>query len=276
MAFETLFDPAGNVAASSLIATNQSGVGHVEVHNPMAGTWTAVIFTVSNAPHFGSPIQFTYQTEQFHPAGSVAPSSATLKPGQTAMFTVKVTAGQAGDEGLKLRLGTGSSNDGSIPIIIRSLVPLSPGGGSFSGSLTGGGATGNAGQSFTYQFNVQGNKPSLNVGIQLADSGYNLNGFLMDPNGQPLDAQSTAAFDANDNFLGFGRTMQFFHGSPANGLWTLVLNVAGPGDGAHLSEPFTGSVSFGPRCCPRASRSRRPSRSRTPETAERISSPTRG
>jgi hypothetical protein len=232
------------VAAYSLIGTNQSGFGHVEVHNPMAGTWTAVIFTVSNAPHFGSPIQFSYQTEQFHSAGSVAPSSRTLKPGQTAMFNVMVTAGQAGDEALTLHLGTGGSDDGSIPVIVRSLVPLSPSGGSFSGNLTGGGANGNAGQSFTYQFNVMGNKPSLNVGIQLADTGYNLNGFLIDPNGQPVDAQSTAAFDANDNFLGFGPTMQFFSTAPAPGLWTLVLNVAGPGDGAHLSEPYTGSISF--------------------------------
>jgi subtilisin family serine protease len=245
VAFETLFDPAGNVAAYSLIGTNRSGFGHVEVHNPMAGTWTAVIFTVSNAPYFGAPIQFSYQTEQFHSAGSVAPSSKALKPGQTATFTVKVNAGPAGDEGLKLHLGTGSSNDGSIPIILRSLVPITGSGGSFSGTLTGGGATGNAGQSFAYQFNVPVGKPSLNIGIQLADNNYNLNGFLIDPNGEPLDAQSTAAFDANDNFLGFGPTMQFFQTSPAPGLWTLVLNVAGPGDGAHLSEPYTGSISFG-------------------------------
>ena len=47
------------MAAYSLIGTNQSGFGHVEVHNPMAGTWTAVIFTVSNAPYFG-PVQFSY------------------------------------------------------------------------------------------------------------------------------------------------------------------------------------------------------------------------
>jgi subtilisin family serine protease len=244
VAFETLFDPNGAVAAYSLIGANRSGFGHVEVHNPMAGTWTAVIFTVSNAPHFGSPIRFSYQTEQFHSAGSATPSSLTLAPGQTGSFTVKVTAGQAGDEGLKLYLGTGGGSDGSIPVIIRSLVPLSSSGGTFNGTLTGGGATGNAGQVFTYQFKMQGNKPSLNVGIQLADNNYNLNGFLVDPNGEPLDAQSTGAFDANDNFLGFGPTMQFFQTSPANGLWTLVLNVGGPGDGAHLSEPFTGSISF--------------------------------
>ena len=244
VAFETLFDPAGNVAAYSLIGANRSGFGHVEVHNPMAGTWTAVIFTVSNAPHFGSPIQFSYSAGQFHPAGSVSPSSRTLKPGQTAMFTVRVTAGQAGDEALTLHLGTGSGDDVSIPVLIRSLVPLGPGGGSFSGTLTGGGATGNAGQGFTYQFKVTGNQPSLNVGVQLAHSGYNLNGFLVDPNGQPVDAQSSAAFDASDNFLGFGPAMQFFRTDPQAGLWTLVLNVAGPGDGAHLSEPFTGSISF--------------------------------
>src|SRR6185312_16037513 len=46
VAFETLFDPNGAVAAYSLLGANQSGFGHVEVHNPIAGTWTAVIFTV--------------------------------------------------------------------------------------------------------------------------------------------------------------------------------------------------------------------------------------
>ena len=54
-----------------------------------------------------------------------------------------------------------------------------------------------------------------------------------------MDAQTTA----NDD-LAPGPTMQFFHGSPATGLWTLVLLVALPVDGSHLSEPFTGNVSF--------------------------------
>jgi len=69
VAFETLFDPQGNVAAYSLIGTNQSGFGHVEVHNPAAGTWTAVIFTVSNAPYFGT-VQFSYQTASLTPTRS--------------------------------------------------------------------------------------------------------------------------------------------------------------------------------------------------------------
>src|SRR5215470_8642100 len=153
VAFETLFDPNGAVAAYSLIGANQSGFGHVEVHNPIPGTWTAVIFTVSNAPYFG-PVQFSYSAQVFHSAGTVSPSSLTLTPGQSGTFTVRVTAGQAGDEGLRLHLGTGDSTDGSLPIVLRALVPLTATGGSFSGTLTGGGASGNAGQEMTYQFFV--------------------------------------------------------------------------------------------------------------------------
>ena len=82
-AFETLFDPKGNVAAYSLLGANQSGYGHVEVHNPIPGTWTAVIFTVSTAPYFG-PVQFSYSAQQFHTAGTVSPSSRTLAPGRPA------------------------------------------------------------------------------------------------------------------------------------------------------------------------------------------------
>jgi subtilisin family serine protease len=238
VAFETLFDPQGNVAAYSLLGTNQSGFGHVEVHNPMAGTWTAVIFTVSNAPYFG-PVKFSYSTESFHAAGTVSPASQTLAPGQSGTFQVSVAAGQAGDEGLKLHLGTGSATDGSIPIVLRALVPLSSAGGSFSGTLTGGGASFNAGQEFTYQFNMPAGQPALNLGVKLADPNYGLEGFLIDPAGEPLDAQTTA----NDN-LAPGPTMQFFHGSPASGRWTLVLLVALPVDGTHLTEPFTGSISF--------------------------------
>ncbi|HEV2450879.1 MAG TPA: hypothetical protein VGS62_03000 [Streptosporangiaceae bacterium] len=238
VAFETLFDPNGNVAAYSLIGANQSGFGHVEVHNPIPGTWTAVIFTVSNAPYFG-PVQFSYFTQKFHTAGSVSPASLTLAPGQSGTFQVSVTAGQAGDQAMTLHLGTGSSTDGSIPIVLRALVPVNSSGGSFSGTLTGGGATFNAGQEFTYQFNVPSGQPSLNAGIQTQDSDYILEGFLVDPNGQPLDAQTSL----NDN-VGPGPALQFFHGSPAPGLWTVILLVVGFNDGAHLSEPFSGSISF--------------------------------
>ena len=141
--FETLFDPQGQVAAYSLIGTDQSGFGHVEVRQPSPGTWTAVIFTVNNAAVYSGTVKFSYSTETFHSTGSISPASLTLAPGQSGTFDVTVTAGQAGDESLRLHLGTGSSSsDGSIPIVLRSLVPLGSSGGSFAGRLSGGGLAG--------------------------------------------------------------------------------------------------------------------------------------
>jgi subtilisin family serine protease len=242
---ETLFDPQGRVAAYSLLGTGQSGFGHVEVRQPAAGTWTAVIFTVNSTafPAYFGAVQFAYSTENFHSAGTVS-SPLTLAPGQSGSVRVTVPAVQAGDESYRLHLGTGSADDGSIPIVVRSLVSLGSNGGSFSGRLTGGGDLSNLGQTFTYQFRMPRGQPELNLGVQLADPNYQLQGFLTDPNGEPLNIQSTAAFDANDNQLGFGPTMQFFRAKPSGGLWTLTLLVNGPVDGTHLSEPFQGTISF--------------------------------
>jgi hypothetical protein len=243
--FETLFNPEGQVAAYSLLGTDHSGFGHVEVRQPSAGTWTAVIFTVHNAAQYTGAVQFNYESQQFQTAGSASPASRTLAPGQTANFHVRTAPGSAGDESYRLHLGTGSSDDGSVPVLVRSLVPLGNKGGTFSGALTGGGSTGNAGQAFTYQFWLPGGRPSLNVALQLADAGYNVTGLLMDPNGQTVDIQSTGQFDAQGNPVA-GQTMQFFRGDPQGGLWTLTLNVGGPVPGTHLSEPFSGTVNFAP------------------------------
>jgi hypothetical protein len=243
-AFETLFNPQGQVAAYSLIGSDESGFGHVEVRQPAAGQWTAVIFTVDNAAQYTGAVQFDYSTEQFHNAGAVFPSSETLRPGQSGNFRVQVPGQQAGDQAFRLHLGTGSSTDGSIPITVRSLVPLSHQGGSFAGQLTGGGSTGNAGQTINYQFFVPYGRPALNIGLKLNDPNYNINGYLIDPSGEPQDVQSTAVTDDSGDVVGFGPTMQFFRGNPRPGLWTLTLNVAGPLAGQHLSEPYTGAISF--------------------------------
>jgi hypothetical protein len=250
-AYEELFDPQGNLAAYSSLDQNQSGFGHVEVRQPIAGTWTAVIFSASNAPYSG-PVQYSYATEDFHPSGSVSPASRKLAPGQSGTFQVSVTAGQAGDEALSLHVGTGSSTNGAIPVILRALVPIASSGGSFAGTLTGDGVPGTlggpgnpgtytagGGQQLTYQFNVPAGEPSLNVGIKLRDSDYVLEGSLINPDGEGLDLQSTA-----NDAIAPGQTMQFFHRTPMAGLWTVSVVTTGAVDGTHLSEPFTGSISF--------------------------------
>ncbi|HEX3978286.1 MAG TPA: S8 family serine peptidase [Solirubrobacteraceae bacterium] len=257
--YETLFNPQGQVAAYSLLGTNQSGFGHVEVRQPMAGPWTAVIFTLDTpGAEYSGPVQFGYSTQQFHNAGSVFPASRTLRPGQSSDFRVSVPSGQAGDESFRLHLGTGSTPtptptstpDGSIPIIVRSLVPMSRQGGGFSGNLSGGADSGLSGQTFSYQFQVPWGRPSLNLAVELADVNYDLQGWLVDPNGQPVDVQDTTQrltpSGATPEEVISGRTMQFLHEHPQGGLWTVVLTVVLPVNGAQLSEPYSGAISFNP------------------------------
>jgi hypothetical protein len=240
--FETLFDPTGAVAAYSLIGADQSGFGHVEVRAPMPGTWTAVIFTVHNAAQYTGPVQFYYTTEAFHSTGLVSPATLTLAPGATGTVHVAINPASSGDESLRLHLGTGGSDDGSIPITIRALVPLNASGGAFAGRLTGGGSTGNAGQSYTYQFMVPSGKPSLGVSLQLVDPNYQLTGYLIDPHGQPVDEQSNGVISGTS--VSYGRRMQFFRNAPAAGLWTVTYTVTGPLDGTHVNEPYSGAISF--------------------------------
>jgi hypothetical protein len=242
--FEELFDPQGNLAAFSEFGVLQSGYGHVEVRRPMAGTWTTVIYTINVLQFFG-PVQFAYSTQRFHTAGSVSPASRRLAPGQSATFGVTVTPAQVGDQSFSLHLGTGSSTDGAIPIVLRSLVPVTSQGGSFTGVISGddtpGFSTAGGGQEVTYQFEVPPGEPSLNVSINLRHPDDVLEGALVAPFGESLDLQSTAN-DANAP----GATMQFFHRTPVPGLWTVTLITFAPLDGVHLRLPFTGTISFTP------------------------------
>jgi hypothetical protein len=245
--FETLFDPAGRVAAYSLL-NEASGHGHVEVRQPQAGVWTAAIWTVLTAQTYSGTVKFNYFTQSFQSAGSVSPAARTLAPGQTGVFTVAVNApGEAGDQAASLRLKTsGGTLDGSLPILLRSLVPVGAKGGTFRGTLTGGATLG---QQFTYQFDIPAGKPILDLAVRLRDPNFPILGYLVGPDGQPLDVQSTIVTDPAGNVLGVGNTMQFFRKAPMPGRWTAVISLAQFLEGINGSvfrEPFTGRLSFQP------------------------------
>jgi hypothetical protein len=211
-----------------------------------------VIFTVNNAFVYSGPVQFEYFTQQLKKAGSVSPSSRTLAPGQSATFQVDLDGvNSVGDHVATLQLNTGGPNDGGIPVVVRSLVPIRNDRGSFNGVLTGGAATGNAGQRLTYQFDVPKGEDSLNLGIHFQDPDLNVIGFLTDPNGEPLDTQATTTLDASGSAVVLD-TLQFFRRTPEQGRWTISLSIRGPLDGTHLSSTFTGKIDFdAPNVTPR-------------------------
>ena len=151
-----------------------------------------------------------------------------------------VTAGQAGDEALKLHLGTGGATDGSIPIVVRALVPVTASGGSFSGTLTGGADSFNAGQEFTYQFNVPAGQPSLNLGVQPGRPRLRAGRVPDRPERRAARRADHGQRQPRHRARRCSSSTARRH--PAGGPWCCSWRC--PSDGARLTEPFTGALSF--------------------------------
>jgi hypothetical protein len=243
---ETLFDPAGRINAYSLPQGAASGFAHVDVHDPMAGMWTAVIWSIENGGVYTGNVQFSFASSRFEPFGSVSPSSRTIGPGQTAHFTVHVTSpAQPGDLAASLVLDSSGGSRTSLPIALRSLVPIDGDGGSFTGVFQGGnGRSATNAQMLSFQLDVPHGRRSLNLGLTLQDPNYRVTGFLVSPSGEPLDDQSTVILTPTGQIASFGRVLQFTLRNPQAGRWTVVLRLSKGIDGVHLHEPFTGQVSF--------------------------------
>ncbi|HYW27725.1 MAG TPA: S8 family serine peptidase [Terriglobales bacterium] len=244
---ETLFDPAGRFAMYSIPQGAGAGFGHVDVHDPMPGTWTAVLWSIRSGPaaYHGS-VQFAFSSSVFEPFGRVSPSSRVLLPGETGTFTVTAsTPAVAGDLAASLVLHASGGSQTSVPITLRALVPLGPAGGTFTGVLQGGnGRSATNAQMFSFQFDVRSGRPALNLALTLRDPNYRLTGFLVSPSGEPLDDQSTVVLNAAGQIAGFGQVMQFTLRKPQAGRWTAILRLSKGIDGTHLQEPFTGRISF--------------------------------
>jgi hypothetical protein len=233
---ETLFDPAGRLAMYSLPQGAGGGFAHVDVRDPMPGTWTAVVWASQVGTVYTGDVQFQFTSSTFEAFGQVSPARRTLRPGQTGHFTVRVTTpAAAGDLAASLVLNASGGSQTTVPITLRSLVPLTASGGSFSGVLQGGnGRSATNAQMFSFQFDVPAHRASLDLALTLRDTNHRLTGFLVSPNGEPLDDQTN----------GLGTAMQFFLRRPQAGRWTAILRLSKGLDGTQLHEPFTGQISF--------------------------------
>jgi hypothetical protein len=247
-----LVDPHGKFAAHSL-PQGVGNAGFVDVRFPTAGTWTAVIFSRSGASDGTlGKVLFRESTENTTGFGSVSPSVLHLAPGQTGTVTVQAnTPNQPGDGSGAVVLNAGAGNQTSVPVVVRSLIAVSHGSGSFKGTLTGGnGRQGNAGQENYYQFDVPAGLKDLSASVDLTnDAGDNAVAYLIDPEGQSV-ASSTNRLTTQFNFAEGSLTQSpvtqtdVYARAPQAGRWALLVNFAGAVVGDELSQPFTGKVGF--------------------------------
>jgi hypothetical protein len=243
----TLLDPSGKFAAYTR-PQGDGNHGEVDVQEPAAGTWTAIIFRRDGT--FTGPVQWQATTQQFGSVDSVSPATASIPPGESQQFTVSSNfPAQAGDSSQDLVFTPSSGGPTVVPIALRSLIATGSAGGSFSGNLIGGNGRGGAyqpGQLDTYDFQVPAGEPELTASVSFTgDPDTQIIATLINPTGQAVTGALNSYIDGTG-------TQQFTNGleayvpSPRPGLWRLVIDVVNPTGGTALSAPYSGTIGFAP------------------------------
>jgi hypothetical protein len=247
-----LLSPDGTYEAYSL-PQGLADFGQVEVANPVPGTWTAVFFTEQDGFTPGAlgtsgPIQWDASTMAYTPASSISPSTVTVPAGQTVTAHVAITSpSTAGDSSESVVISAGSQ-DNTVPVTIRTVVPTSAGGGQFTGVLTGGnGRPGAQAQLNTYTFNVPSGERDLNVELHLqTDPSDYLIAYLENPEGQILGYSDNIVVDSSFNASApvFSPFVDLYHVAPQAGQWQILLQWEQPVTGLELSANFSGAIRF--------------------------------
>lgn len=241
-----LIDASGHLVADSSPQGLTNGFQHVDAVRPAAGTWKAVLYTWANGfiGSYSGPIQFSWSAQRMASFGSVSPSHLVLAPGASATITAAFSMPTSpGDSSAEIRLNPLAPDNAAgaaIPISLRSLVPVSSQGAVFSGTLTGGNSRFRASLTQFYSFDVPFGVRDLNLILDVADSGYLLQGMLVDPHGLPYSVNSN-----EDPLTGAPTTsMQLNRYEPTPGRWQFSLSEYFVTSGHQTELPFTATLAF--------------------------------
>ena len=244
--------PGGSVVRLTLIGpdgafvtnTRPQGVtvsanyGFVDVTHPEGGTWTAVLCTPTKAaavpgqpqPFTGNVILDAY-TQKTVPEGSVSPSSLTLHAGQTADVRLSTAiSGSAGDSTESVTFST-PDQQASAPVVLRPVIPVAGGRGTFTGTIAGGNArAGTPTETSTFSFDVPRKQNDLDVAVHLnQDPNVVIEGVLIDPDGEAIDVGTNAtSVNTTTGVVSSGPDLQLIQNAPEKGRWRLVLITVDP------------------------------------------------
>jgi Subtilase family len=242
----TLLDPSGRFAAYSSPQGPGSGYGNVDVVQPAAGYWTAIVWSpwYSTSLSYTGPVKFTWNVERYESLGSVSPSSFDLAPGASQAITVRFQMpSRPGDSAGAIRFSQAGNSNGitssEIPLTMRTLIPIDASGGAFTGMLTGGNGRTDGAPTQTFAFDVPAGVPNMTLALELSDSGYLLEGLLIDPQGMPLSVQGNLDPLGNPQ-----AALQLSRFNPQPGRWRFLLVQNLISSGNQTSEPFTARIGF--------------------------------
>ena len=241
-----LLDPSGAFAGYTM-PQNAVGpdYGHVDVHAPAAGTWTALIYSQHADSGFYGPVSFQFTSSAYTDVATVSGGPLTLAPGQTGLLRVEAsTPAKPGDLTAAVQVDTAAHQRFAVPLVLRSLVGAD---GSFGGTLTGGnGRSGGPAQVNTFQFDVPAGQRDVGVSVTLSgDVNQYVFGYLVSPDGQVLSQASTVqSVDSAGNPTAFSASLQSYARNPVAGRWSYVVALANAVSGSTTSEQFTGRLRY--------------------------------
>ena len=127
-----LLDPDGVYTGFSIPQGAGSGFAVVDIPQPKAGTWTAVLYSSAGAVGFTGTVRFGATTFQNVANGSGSPRQQVIPAGATRTVTVRVPAPDKASDTSDALVLAGSGASTVIPITLRTLVPLNRNGGTFT------------------------------------------------------------------------------------------------------------------------------------------------
>jgi hypothetical protein len=171
-----------------------------------------------------------------------------LAPG--ASTTVRLNAplpAQPGDQSATLAISSPQAGASSVPITLRSVIPIVHGAGSFTATVIGGNGRGFVpAQTLFYNVDVPAGEPALDVQLSLGDDAEdNYTAYLVSPDGgNPARATNQLLVGGNATVDSSAARLHVL--SPEAGQWTLIVTFNNPVVGNALTTPLYGKVSFAP------------------------------
>jgi hypothetical protein len=231
---EILIDPKGRYAQYSDPQGLGAGFADGQIHQPMPGKWTLLIFGRATSNYEGA-VSYQESAQTFRTIHhAVMPVFKTLRPGKSTSFTVKVPAPKNAGlfTGAVVFHSNRASKLGTIPVVSEAKVPVAPKkAGPFTGTLIGGnGRPGLYAQELSYEFTVPKGVQDLDVNMHASHDGYLLLAQLVDPNGNAVDSQ--LSYQQVNVLGGSGNTnaVQLVWANPTPGTWRVNIGNGLPFD----------------------------------------------
>ncbi len=229
--------------------------GNAQIADPQPGTWIALIEALPEvvSPPSSLTTRFAATTSTFKSFGSLSKHSITLAPGASSTFRLNVsTPSRPGDAAGSIVLHSTASQPGfaavtTIPVTLRSMVPVPTPTTTFTGTLTGGnGRASSTGQTAYYQLKLPPGEAALNATISTGNKHNTLFATLVDPRGEVVSAAQNGVQTTSTSNLVLENGAQLHIVKPAAGVWTLIVDFYNAVSGTAVTQPFTVKMNVKP------------------------------